>query len=183
MNNNSNDELRYFTKEEQDEYNRILDNIYRPWTGLSAVSLSKYIVSKCYQDDCPVTNIELQCLLYIIQRKFIACYMIAFFDDFEAWAFGAVVPNSYYRFCGFGAMPITNINYDINIEEKHKRFLDLIIETYRKYKPLELIDEVRIPNGAWETIYNSKNGKKIIPIELIKKDAIMMCEVEAEGDY
>ena len=178
MNNNSNDELRHFTTEEQEEYNRILDDIYRPWTGLSAVSLSKYIVSKCYQDDCPVTNIELQCLLYIIQRKFLACDMIAFFDDFEAWAFGAVVPNSYYRFCGFGAMPITHINYEINIEEKRKKFLDLIIETYRGNDPFKLIDEVKIPNGAWETIYNNEGKKKIIPMELIKKDAIARGEVE-----
>ena len=160
------------------------NNFNDKWLGLSAVDLSKYIVSKCYSDDCPVTNVELQCLLYIIQRKFLVCYMIAFYDDFEAWAFGAVVPNSYYRFCGFGAMPIMpHINYEINIEEKCKKFLDLIIETYRRNDPFKLIDEVRIPNGAWETIYNNKNGKKIIPIELIKKDAIIICEVEAEGDY
>lgn len=161
------------------------NNFNDKWLGLSAVDLSKYIVSKCYLDDCPVTNVELQCLLYIIQRKFLACYMIAFYDDFEAWTFGAVVPNSYYRFCGFGAMPITHINYEINIEEKRKKFLDLIIETYRRNDPFKLIDEVKIPNGAWETIYNNNNNnrKKIIPIELIKKDAIMMCEVEAEGDY
>jgi hypothetical protein len=75
-------------------------------------------------------------------------------------------------------MPITpHINYEINIEEKHKKFLDLIIETYRGNDPFKLIDEVKISNGAWETIYNNKNGKKIIPIELIKKDAIIMREV------
>lgn len=154
------------------------NNFNYEWLGLSAVDLSKYIVSKCYSDDCPVTNIELQCLLYIIQRKFLACYMIAFYDDFEAWAFGAVVPNSYYRFCGFGAMPITHINYEINIEEKRKKFLDLIIETYRENDPFKLIDEVKIPNGAWETIYkNNKHKKETIPIALIKKDAIIMREV------
>lgn len=160
------------------------NNFNDKWLGvlrLSAVDLSKYIVSKCYSDDCPVTNVELQCLLYIIQRKFLACYMIAFYDDFEAWAFGAVIPNSYYRFCGFGAMPITpHINYEINIEEKHKKFLDLIIETYRGNDPFKLIDEVKIPGGAWETIYNNKNGEKIIPIELIKRDALLQGELISE---
>ena len=156
------------------------NNFNDKWLGLSATDLSKYIVSKCYSDDCPVTNVELQCLLYIIQRKFLACHMIAFYDDFEAWAFGAVVPNSYYRFCGFGAMPITHINYEINIEEKHKKFLDLIIETYRGNDQFKLIDEVKIPNGAWETIYNNKNGKKIIPIELIKRDALLQGELISE---
>lgn len=154
------------------------NNYNYKWLGLSAVDLSKYIVSKCYLDDNPVTNIKLQCLLYIIQRKFLACDLIAFFDDFEAWDFGAVVPNSYYRFCGFGAMPITHINYEINIEEKHKKFLDLIIETYRGNDPFKLIDEVKISNGAWETIYkNNKYKKETIPIALIKKDAIIMREL------
>ena len=53
----------------------------------------------------------------------------------------------------------------------------MIIETYRGNDPFKLIDEVKIPGGAWETIYNNKNGEKIIPIELIKKDAIARGEI------
>lgn len=34
------------------------------------------------------------------------------------------------------------------------------------------------PNGAWETIYNNNEiKKKIIPMELIKKDAIARGEI------
>ena len=53
----------------------------------------------------------------------------------------------------------------------------MIIETYRGNDPFKLIDEVKIPGGAWETIYNNKNGEKIIPIELIKRDALLQGEL------
>ena len=74
--------------------------------GLSAVDLSKYIVTKCAVDDCPISNLQLQKILYYIQKYFLKHDSIAFYDDIEAWQFGPVVPSSYYRFCGFGAMPI-----------------------------------------------------------------------------
>jgi len=141
------------------------------WLGVNAVELSKYIVSKCNKDDRPITNVVLQCLLYIIQEYFLSCDMIAFFDDFEAWTFGAVIPNSYYYFCGFGAMPITN-TYDIGIQHRYKGFVDLIIDTYRERNPYELFDRITKEGSAWRLIYQNGNGKgKTVPFDLIKSKA------------
>lgn len=44
----------------------------------------------------------------------------AFPDAIEAWQFGPVVPNVYYYYCGFGAMPIS-------IPEENRGFLLLIV--------------------------------------------------------
>ena len=41
---------------------------------------------------------------------------ILFFDDFEAWEFGPVVPNVYYKYCGFGAGDI-NLKYNVNLDK------------------------------------------------------------------
>ena len=75
------------------------------------MDLSKYIVSKCVRDNFHISNMQLQKILYYIQKDFLRCGELAFDAAFEAWAFGAVVPEVYYYFCGFVAMPITSV-YD-----------------------------------------------------------------------
>lgn len=144
------------------------------WLGVNAVELSDYVVSKCYEDDCPISNITLQNILYIIQEYFLSCGMIAFYDDFEAWNFGAVIPNSYYRYCGFGAMPITHSYVDkLDIQDKYKNYIDLIVKTYRNYEPHDLMKMMTFDGGAWDYVYDNGSGnKRCIPIKLIQKDAI-----------
>lgn len=61
-----------------------------------AIELSKYIVSKCIDDGFPISNLQLQKILYYIQRDFLRIGKPAFPDAIEAWQFGPVVPNVYY---------------------------------------------------------------------------------------
>ena len=37
----------------------------------TAMDLAKYIVSKCYYDGCPISNLQLQKILYYIQKEFL----------------------------------------------------------------------------------------------------------------
>lgn len=57
----------------------------------SALDLSTYIVSKCIKDHSPISNLQLQKILYYIQKEFLKNDDIAFSDDIEAWQFGPVV--------------------------------------------------------------------------------------------
>ena len=50
-----------------------------------AVPLSRYIVSKCVQDGCPISNLQLQKILYYVQKEFLKSGKPAFSDDIEAW--------------------------------------------------------------------------------------------------
>ena len=50
----------------------------------AAIDLSKYIVSKCIRDDHPISNLQLQKILYYIQKDFLKKGKIAFPDDIEA---------------------------------------------------------------------------------------------------
>ena len=77
-------------------------------TLYKAIDLSKYIVTKCIVDGCAISNLQLQKILYYVQKDFLQRDLVAFSDDIEAWQFGPVVPVVYYKFCGFGAMPITS---------------------------------------------------------------------------
>lgn len=135
----------------------------------SAVELSKYIVTKCVHDECPISNLQLQKILYYIQKEYLAKNSQVFFEDIEAWQFGPVVPEAYYRFCGFGAMPITLTYDNVVIDVADKCIIDPIVESKRAMNPWDLVDDTHKPNGAWSQIYqNGRGNHKIIPVSLIK---------------
>ena len=141
------------------------------YTMYSALDISKYIVSKCTHENCPVSNLQLQKILYYIQRAFLRQDRIAFSDEIEAWQFGPVVPNVYYKFCGFGAMPITSVFENILIMANDLSMINKIVEDKRSLDPWDLVADTHKPNGAWNQIFqNGIGNRNIIPRELIKKE-------------
>ena len=136
----------------------------------SAIELSKHIVTKCTTDNYPISNLQLQKILYYIQKYYLVRNSIAFSDNIEAWQFGPVVPNVYYRFCGFGAMPITNTYDDTNISFEDAQIIDAIVEEKRALDPWVMVEETHKKKGAWDQIYrNGLGNRDVIPCELIKK--------------
>ena len=135
----------------------------------TAINLSKYIVSKCINDSHPISNLQLQKILYYIQKDFLSRDNIAFPDNIEAWQFGPVVPNVYYYYCGYGAMPITIATNYTSISSLDKTYIDQIVEAKRELNPWEMVAETHKENGAWAQIYKNGLGNHcIIPIDLIK---------------
>lgn len=135
----------------------------------AALDLSKYIISKCVKDGHLISNLQLQKILYYIQADFLAHDNIAFPDAIEAWQFGPVVPNVYYYYCGYGAMPIASVHEEITIENKDKNIVDRIVESKRNLAPWKLVEETHRKNGAWDQIYkNGAGNRNVIPTELIK---------------
>lgn len=136
----------------------------------AALDLSKYIVSKCIQDNSPISNLQLQKILYYVQKDFLKKDSIAFSDDIEAWPFGPVVPNVYYHFCGFGAMPISNTFDKFAINPKDSPVIDAIVENKRKLNPWDMVAETHKAGGAWAKTYKDGIGNHaVIPTELIKE--------------
>lgn len=135
-----------------------------------AIDLANYIVDKCIKDNTPITNLQLQRILYIVQKDFLKRGYRAFSDEIEAWEFGPVVPNVYFYFCGFGATPIS-VSRDIapNLSAD-KNIIDSIVEAKRSLTPWETAKETRRITGAWAKVYNNGKGSHyIIPISLIKE--------------
>ena len=138
-----------------------------------ALDLSKYIVSKCIKDGHPISNLQLQKILYYIQREFLGRDEIAFFDDIEAWQFGPVVPNVYYYFSGFGAMPISipSADYPSLLDDMDMGTVDRIVEEKRNLKPWAMVSETHRSGGAWAQTYKDGEGlRKVIPVDLIKEE-------------
>ena len=134
-----------------------------------AMELSTYIVSKCIKEDCPISNLQLQKILYYIQKAFLDRGDRAFSDNIEAWQFGPVVPNVYDHYCGYGAMPISfsSIKYDVAKEDK--QLIDSLVESKRVLAPWDLVEETHKKGGAWDKTYKNGSGShEVIPTELIK---------------
>lgn len=145
----------------------------------SAVDLAEYVVKKCFDEGKPISNLQLQKILYHIQYMFLTKKnYCAFEDDIEAWKFGPVTPNAYYRFCGSGGMPITLTVFfkpyeDLNFDKKNKKLIDAIVEEKRDMNPWDMVDETHKEGSAWHMIYNGGVGdKEVIPPELIKEKGL-----------
>ncbi len=137
-----------------------------------AIDLAKYVVTKCINENCPISNLQLQKILYYIQKEFLQTKNIAAFsDNIEAWQFGPVVPNVYYHFCGFGAMPISILRQEDNlgIEAEDILMIDAVVEKKRILNPWDMVEDTHKEGGAWARIYKDGLGnRKIIPIDLIR---------------
>lgn len=140
---------------------------------MSALSLADYIVVKCALDKEPITNLQLQGILYYIQGKHLAKFgKPAFADEIEAWEFGPCIPNVYYAFCHYGAMPIVGVDKEGSLDKDlNRKFIDQIIEEKRNAEPWDVITETHRDDGAWSKIFNSVGGyRHCIPKELIQRD-------------
>lgn len=136
-----------------------------------AIVLAKYVVSKCMTDGCPISNLQLQKILYYIQREFLRNNTLAFPDEIQAWQFGPVVPNVYYRFSAYGAMEITkvyDVDDDFKFTDSEKEIINEIIEKKRLCDPWDLVEDTHRPGGAWDQMYE-KGKYNIIPQYLIKQ--------------
>lgn len=133
-----------------------------------ALDLSKYIVAKCVDDGEPISNLQLQKILYYIQESFLKRGERAFSDAIEVWRFEPAVPDVYYRYCGFGANTIDFSCEKFAVKEQDKAEIDKIIESKRILEPWTLVAEVHKENGAWAQTYQNGAGDRAkIPVELI----------------
>lgn len=136
---------------------------------VNALTWAQYIITKCTIDNCPISNLQLQKILYYIQLYSLKeTNAPAFNDEIEAWKFGPVVPNVYYRYCGFGSLPI-KLTYDKgNI--RNCADIDKIITDKRDKAPWDLVQESHAKGKPWSRIFDNGEGNKhIISKEMIKR--------------
>lgn len=140
------------------------------------LELARYVVVKCIEDRCPISNLQLQKILYYIQREFLRVKGSPAFPEYiEAWPFGPVIPDVYYYFCGAGSMPITLCDMpdkDVvnSFSREEQNMIDSIVENKRLLDPWDLVAETHKNGGAWDIVYNKGYGnREIITPEQIKE--------------
>ena len=138
----------------------------------SAVDLANYILDKCTTECHPISNLQLNKILYYIQKEFLNKFdKPCFEEDFEAWQFGPVILSVYYKYSGFGAIPIkekcTSLPF---FPAEEKQVIDDTICEKRSKGAWELVSDTHEEGKAWSRVYRDGEGyKAIITQGLIRK--------------
>lgn len=147
------------------------EEIMNTTASYTAMGIAKYVVDKCYKDNKPVSNLQLQKMLYFLQLTFIKGYDSPLFDDtFEAWQYGPVIRDVYVKFSEFGGSPIKMIFPDaVRFEnDEQEDFINTIIEKLRGLSPWNLVRVSHAKGSPWDEVYNRRGQDKgIIPNDLI----------------
>lgn len=135
------------------------------------LDLAAYIVKHCLEKGKPVSNLQLQKILYFVQLESLkgkSRIEEAIMPDakFEAWRFGPVIRDVYYAYNLNAAMPIENISLGSNSKIKVPNFVDGVVDRCLEEDPWNLVKFAHREGGPWEKIY-AQGYKKLIPNELI----------------
>ncbi|MBR3318548.1 MAG: DUF4065 domain-containing protein [Atopobiaceae bacterium] len=142
---------------------------------MKAMDLAHYVVDKCSRDNKPVSNLQLQKILYFLQ--YIYCRTsnghLIFRETFEAWPYGPVLRKAYREYSGYGGRPINKTYDDVTLPPSNiKDFVDAGIEMLREKAPWDLVKISHAPGSPWDAVYDNRRGfARTIPNELVVKAA------------
>lgn len=129
-----------------------------------AKSVANYVIAYGMKIGHPVSNLQLQKILYYIQVHFLKKKGIPFFkDEIEAWQFGPVIPTVYYQYTAFGPAPITMFKTQkIDLEQEEKKDLEQIVKEKAILSILEIVADTNKKGKAWD-LYYKVNERNVIP--------------------
>lgn len=137
----------------------------------SAVEIAQFIITFCTNIGAPVSNLQLQKILYYLQVHFAKNGKRLYEEDIYAWQYGPVIPEIYYLFSGYGACKIAN-RYQTNIEPDVQREIEPIIQRLIQISPWNLVEMTHEIGGPWYVAYNDGLGvNSIIDFENLVTDS------------
>lgn len=137
----------------------------------NALPLAQYTVTKCEAEGEPISNLQLQKIMYFLQSVYCRSTHgnLLFPDEFYAWPYGPVLPNVYEKFSNYGGRLIHDkFDQPLLMSTGTKTFIDEGIEILRKKSPWDLVRTSHAPNSPWDQIWRGGIGfKEKIPNKLI----------------
>lgn len=150
---------------------------------MKALDLADYIINKTIDNKNPISNLQLQKILYFVNLYHIKLTHKFLIDDepFMAWQHGPVVSDVYAKYATYGGFLITKSNeiivenlFDTNNENltlETKEKIDDFIKFLSKIDPWSLVDYSHRIGGAWQKSY-IPNQKAKIKNSLILEEAL-----------
>lgn len=129
-----------------------------------AKSVANYVIAYGMKIGHPVSNLQLQKILYYIQVYFLKKKGVPFFkDEIEAWQFGPVIPTVYYQYAAFGPAPITMFKTPkIDLEQEEKIELEQIVREKTVLSLWDTLADIHKKGKAWD-MYYKVNERNVIP--------------------
>ena len=143
----------------------------------SAMDLAHYTIDRCNSEGNPISNLQLQKILYFLQSVYCRATggSLIFPEEFEAWPYGPVLPEVYGEYSYYGASVIDDVSYGSTVKDDPDvcAFLNDGIDDLSGKYPWDLVKTSHAPGGPWDTVWDDGDGyKHNIPNELIRKAAL-----------
>lgn len=135
----------------------------------NAVDIAKYVINKCIDLGRPISNLQLQKILYYIQGEYInkTNGKVLFNNKISAWQYGPVIPDVYDEFYGYSSSNI-NIKYSTDeLCENIKNIIDPVIEEKSKISAWLLVAQTH-KELPWVKSYE-EGRKNDINLEIMKR--------------
>ena len=134
----------------------------------TALEIARYIISRCSGHKNPISNLQLQKILYFVQVGYLkSTGNMLFKDDFLAWQLGPVVQSVYDKYFVYGSSRIYD-SYATDIDGEVRKIIDPIIDEKLFKSAWDLVNEAHVKGGPWDISYNGYKNT-VIPAWLIKK--------------
>ena len=126
----------------------------------TADELSSYIVGMCLDEQHPISNLQLQKILYFCQLEYLRkTGSFLFADDFQAWKYGPVIPSVYRRYSVWGGKRISFLSgLKPRISSAVTEIINGEIRSKRAKEPWELVDETHKHGSPWSLVYKEGMG-------------------------
>ncbi|WP_095298883.1 type II toxin-antitoxin system antitoxin SocA domain-containing protein [Helicobacter sp. 12S02232-10] len=143
---------------------------------MEALKVAKYIINKCIELEKPISNLQLQKIMYFVQLDFLKeTRKKLITDEFKAWQYGPVLEEVYYKYRIFGSnkMFLPEEDSQLDLSDEEQSIINQTIEKSIKLPAWELVQKSHHPNGAWVATFKDGAGdKNTIPDFLIEKEAL-----------
>lgn len=141
------------------------------------LNIAKYLIYKSNKLEKPITNLELQILLYTLQQEQAKIYNnILFYDMIDISTPFPRVNAVYYHFAGFGAMPIEPATRILNKYKQTKKeltqdclnIINNILPIFLNKSFYEKIKIYTAKNSVYNQAKNNKQ-KEISPFDFLRQ--------------
>lgn len=147
-------------------------------TEIKPIDIAKIILSKK-----SYSQLELEKIMYFADCEYLKLYGIPiFFEEFEAWDYGPVIPDVYHKFKHYGREKIKFSEEEKLIScskmmkfkeyDKVSSVIDKVIKKYENFTANDLVDETHKPNSPWDLVYKDGLGKNRKIGKCIVKDYV-----------
>lgn len=139
----------------------------------SAPQLAHYVVQKCSAEGKPVSNLQLQKILYFLQTVYCeATGDLLFPEEFEAWPYGPVMKEVYSEYSWWGGYPIDKgAGNDVPRESfgDAANFIDQGVEFLRAKYPWDLVKVSHAEGSPWDLVWNDRRRRdRVIPNSMLR---------------
>lgn len=148
---------------------------------INALNIANNVLLRAFNENIDITPMKLQKLVYFIYRDYIQrTGKKLFWEEFEAWKYGPVIPNIYYTFKHLGANAVksyikesdgkTVLIADEENTPELKSVINNVWNNCKSYSGIYLCSLTHKEGGAWRRAWLDK--KRHLSDEEIKEDTI-----------